>query len=136
MINTRGKEVVPLLDNHLINSQVFFLSSPRYYSHVHVSVGSGQRGIASNHVWLVKYDGTEAASINSLCEHLRGQLGIYESGIESGARGWRADALSNNLFAHANNHPSVNILDLTNVGPLRNEVLPPIAVPRETGGAR
>lgn len=136
LINTRGKEVVPLLDNHLINSQVFFLSSPRYYSHVHVSVGSGQRGIASNHVWLVKYDGTEAASINSLCEHLRGQLGIYESGIESGARGWRADALSNNLFAHANNHPSVNILDLTNVGPLRNEVLPPIAVPRETEGAR
>ncbi|WP_300728765.1 hypothetical protein [Pseudomonas sp.] len=135
LINTRGKEVVPLLDNNLINSKVFFISYPRYYSHVHVSVGRGQQKIASNHVWLVKYDGTEAAPINSLFEHLREPLSFYESSIESGARGARADTLSHNLFVAANNHPSIQVRDLTNIGPLRDEVLPPIAVPRELSGA-
>jgi len=116
VIDVRGVEVVPIADNVVINPRQATAQGYVVSAEAHISV-SPNDGLQSERLWLHEKDGTRIASIHDLNDHAAEELALLENDIRSGSDTQRSYG---RLFYLAAQDPNIKLLDLENVGEMRN----------------
>ncbi len=109
LIDTRGMEVVPMIDNRLLNPHVSVTGGFTIPNEMHISVPEHEI-IASDRIWLVSSNGKQAIKIDVLYEHFEKALLYLGSSVLGGSK----TDIYDYLFAEAT-EKGLTVIDISKI---------------------